>query len=314
MQPIPGPHASMTSSDRATVVDQDGRARSNRIGVLAMTACFAVFMVNDGLVKHASESLPSGQTIFLRGCFSMMLILVVAAVLGQWRTWARIHRPIVYWRAALDGIGSVTYLTALFHMPIGNATAINSTAPLMLTAAAAWWFAEPVGPRRWSAIAIGFLGILLVVQPASEGFNAWALLALAATAINVGRDLLTRRIDPATPALLVTFVGAAGVTVAAGIMTPFDGWETPRPETLLQLLIAAVFLSLGYFLLVIAMRHGEISLVSAFRYSAIPMALLLGWLRWGDVPDTLAWIGIALVIGSGLYILHRERVRRSHRS
>ena len=300
----------MPASQVSGVSDEIARARANRRGILAMTACYALFIVNDALVKDASEGMPGGQTIFLRGCFSMALLAVAALVLGQWRYVARVNRPVIWWRAVLDGLGSVGYLLALFQLPIGNATAINSTAPLMLTAASAWLLGETVGIRRWSAVLVGFIGILLVIQPATDGFNAWSLLALLATALNVARDIVTRRIDHAASVLLVTFVGAIGVTVAAGGVMIFEGWRTPSPGFLLEILLAAMFLSAGYVLLVIAMRSGEVSLVSAFRYTAIPMALVMGWLRWDDVPDPLAWLGIVLLIAAGLYIIHRERVRR----
>jgi len=292
--------------------DAGARAHANRIGMIAMVACFAVFIVNDTLVKDASEGMPSGQTIFLRGCFSTILTFIAACIAGQWRLRAHMQMPVLCGRAAFDAIGSVGYLIALFHLPIGNATAINSTAPLMLTAAAALILGEYVGFRRWSAILVGFLGIVLVIQPASDGFNAWSILALVATAMNIGRDLVTRRIDPGTPALLVTLIGSMGVTIAAGIFMLLEGWKPPSMGYLLELLMASGFLSAGYFLLVIAMRNGEISLVSAFRYTAIPMALLIGWLRWGEIPNALAWLGLCLLVGAGLYVIHRERVRRRH--
>ena len=297
---------------RYVVVSRDpvARARGNRRAIVAMVACFALFLINDALVKTASESLPTGQTIFLRGCFSTLMILVVATALGQWRQRRRLVQPLVSVRAVLDAIGTITYLAALFQMPIGNATAINLSSPLMLTAVAALLLGEHVGWRHWSAVLVGFAGVLLVMQPATDGFNAWSVLALGATVFHVGRDLVTRWIDITTPALLVTLAGALGITIAAGGVTLIEGWVDPPPMALLQLAISAAFLSTAYYLSVIAMRLGEVSVVAPFRYSAIPIALLLGWFQWGEVPDPMSWAGIALLVGAGLYVLHAERTRR----
>jgi drug/metabolite transporter (DMT)-like permease len=300
------------SEPRRVVVPEDPHARAlaNRRGVVAMVGSFALFLVNDALVKLAGELLPGGETIFLRGCMSTLLLLGIVLALGQWPRRAMLRDPRVCARAVLDSVVTITYLMALFNMDLANATVINVSAPLMLTAAAALFLGETVGWRRWTAVAVGFVGVLLVIQPATKGFNAWSLLALFATVVAVLRDLLTRRIDPAMPAALLSLAASIAITFAAGGMTIVDGWETPSWRSLGLLLASSLFLSTGYLVSVVAMRHGEVSVVSAFRYSAIPWALILNFLVWDELPNALGWAGMALLVGSGVYILHRERVRR----
>lgn len=282
----------------------------NRRGILSMIASMVLFICNDALIKHVSESLPTGQIIFLRGLSATLLIATMAVALGAWRQMPAVFDRPVLARAAIDSLGTFLYLLALFNMPIANVTAVNLSVPLMLTVCAAFLLREQVGWRRWSAVVAGFVGVLLVVQPAAAGFNWFALVALAATATHAVRDLLTRRIRAGIPSIIVTLSTAIVVTVAAAGVSAVEGWQPLPMRELLLLIVASAFLSGGYYLVIDCMRHGELSVVAPFRYTAMLWALLLGYFVWGDVPNLLAWIGIALLVGSGLYIFHREQVRR----
>jgi drug/metabolite transporter (DMT)-like permease len=212
-------------------------------------------------------------------------------------------------RALFDSFATMTYLVSLFHLPIANATAINMATPLFITLFAVVAFHERVGAGRWVAIATGFTGVLMVVQPTGAAFNAYALLCLAGTLLHSGRDLVTRTISPSIPSILITFSTAATVTLLAGIWCAFDRWEPVGAQQLALLATASVFLSAGYFLLTVSMRGGEMSLIAPFRYAGLLFALLLGFLVWGDIPNALAWAGIALLVAAGLYVLHGERRR-----
>lgn len=282
----------------------------NRRGILGMIASMVLFICNDALIKHVSESLPTGQIIFLRGLSATLLIATMAVALGAWRQMPAVFDRPVLARAAIDSLGTFLYLLALFNMPIANVTAVNLSVPLMLTVCAAFLLREQVGWRRWSAVVAGFVGVLLVVQPAAAGFNWFALVALAATATHAARDLLTRRIRAGIPSIIVTLSTAIVVTIAAAGVSAIEGWQPLPMRELTLLIVASAFLSGGYYLVIDCMRHGELSVVAPFRYTAMLWALLLGYLVWGDVPNLLAWFGIALLVGSGLYIFHREQVRR----
>ncbi|MCC2634993.1 MAG: hypothetical protein K0S48_2879 [Ramlibacter sp.] len=287
---------------------QAQRAANSR-GVLAMSAGMASFVANDALVKHVSESLPSGQLIFLRGLFATVLLLAVLGAMGLLRDIPRLWERRVLLRAFLDACATLTYLTSLFHLPIGNATAINMATPLFITLFAVIAFKEQVGAARWLAIVTGFTGVLLVVQPSGAAFNAYALLCLGGTLLHAGRDLMTRTIDRGIPSLAITFSTALAVTLLSGLWSLQQEWRPASWQSLGLLATASVFLSIGYFMLTIAMRAGEMSVVAPFRYVGLLFALLLGFVVWGDVPNAVAWAGIALLVGAGLYVLHSERSR-----
>jgi len=206
-------------------------------------------------------------------------------------------------------VATMLYLASLFSLPIANATSINLATPLFITVLAALLLAEQVGWRRWSAILAGFTGVLMVIQPSADGFNVYSLVCLLATLGHAIRDLLTRRIAPGTPSILITLATAASVTLLAGVLSVIDGWQAFGWLQLGTLALASIFLAGGYYWIIDAMRHGEVSLVAPFRYAGLLWALMLGWLIWGGIPNLLAWAGIGLLIGSGLYVLHRERVR-----
>lgn len=285
------------------------RRAANRRGVLAMAAGMASFVANDAIVKLVSQSLPSGQLIFLRGVFATVLLLVVLAAMGLLRDIPLLRDRRVVLRAFLDACATLTYLTSLFHLPIGNATAINMATPLFITLFAVIAFKEQVGGARWLAIVTGFTGVLLVVQPSGAAFNAYALLCLGGTLLHASRDLLTRTIDRAIPSLLITFSTAIAVTLLSGLWSLQQEWRPASWQGLGLLAAASVFLSIGYFMLTIAMRAGEMSVIAPFRYAGLLFALLLGFVVWGDVPNAVAWAGIALLVGAGLYVLHSERSR-----
>lgn len=269
----------------------------------------AGFVVNDAIVKHVSEGMPSAQLIFLRGVLASLLVLGMACALGVRRQLRHALQPRVASRAAVDACATVMYLLSLFHLPLGNATAINLAAPLFMVVFAVWFLKERPGAARWLAVAVGFAGVLCVVQPRSDGFNAWALLCLAGTLFHATRDLLTRRIDPAIPSIVVTLSTAVAVTLLSGAMSLAQGWQPFAPVQLAWLAAASVFLVAGYFLIIQCMRQGEVSLTAPFRYAALLFAVVLGYLVWGDVPNAWAWCGIALLVGSGLYVVHDQRGR-----
>ena len=287
----------------------DALRAANRRGVMAMSAGMASFVSNDALVKFVSQSLPSSQLIFIRGVFATLLLFAISHAMGMTGRIRLLADRKVVLRAALDAFATVTYLTSLFHLPIGNATAINMATPLFITLFAVIAFREQVGTGRWLAILTGFAGVLLVVQPTGAAFNAYALLCLAGTLLHASRDLMTRTIDRSIPSLLVTLSTAVAVTLLSGLWSLGQEWRPASGVDLARLAAASVFLSGGYFLLTIAMRAGEMSVIAPFRYAGLLFALLLGFVVWGDAPNAVAWAGIALLVGAGLYVLHSERRR-----
>ena len=267
----------------------------------------ASFVANDALVKFASQSMPGAQLIFIRGALSALLILAVAHALRTPVSLPHGSRRWVSGRAVVDALATMLYLGSLFHLPIGNAIAITLAAPLFMTLFAAIVLKQQVNVSRWLAVVAGFMGVVLVVQPRADGFNYWALVCLLAALFHAMRDLMTQRINASVPSIVVTLTTALAVTALSGGLTLLQPWQ---PFTLFEfgiLALASAFLAGGYYLMVSAMRLGEISVVGPFRYSGILFALLLGYLVWGDVPNAMAWSGITLLVASGLYVRHNEK-------
>lgn len=283
-----------------------------RRGILAMCLSMATFLVNDTLVKLISERLPMDQIVLIRGLFASAMILAWLAIAEPW-TLRFVRHPgmiRVGWRAAIDAASTFTFLWALFSMPLANVSAIGLSGPLMVTVLAVLFLGERVHWRRWSAIGAGLAGVVMIVQPSGEAFNWFSVVALAATLLGAIRDAMTRRIAQAIPSILVTLATAIAVAGVAGVSVAMRPWTPIAISDVLLLALASLFLIGGYHFVIVAMRVADASVVAPFRYTSILWALLLGYVVWGDVPNLLALAGIAVLVASGLYLLHRERIVR----
>lgn len=288
---------------------QANRRHANRRGIQLMVAAMACFIANDAFVKLVSASLPAAQLILVRGLMASTFVLLVALAMRARITRADLTDRRVLWRAAIDAVSTFGYLLSLFHLPIANAAAINMAAPLFVVALAVPLFHERVDGLRWLAVGAGFAGVLLIVRPSVDGFNGWSLLCLGATLLHAFRDLLTRRIPARIPSLSITLATALCTTVLASAITAPQGWQSMTGRELALIAGAALCLSGGYLLITMSVRAGDISAVAPWRYTGMLWAILLGWILWRELPDALAWGGIALLVAAGLYLMRRERAR-----
>ena len=282
---------------------------ANRRGILYMAAAMVCLVLNDSLMKHLGRSLPVPQMVFVRGVFAVLMVFAVARGTGATTRLPQLADRRVLARAMVDAVGTLLYLVALMHLPLGNATAINLAAPLIMAALGVFVLHERAGAARRAAIGAGFVGVLLVIQPRAQGFNAWALVCLSGTFFQALRELLTRRIDPTVPALLITLASALAVMLLAAAATLAQGWQPVSALQLATLALAAALLATGYFFIVNCMRHGDMTVVAPFRYTGLLVAVLLGWLFWDEVPNALAWAGIAVLLGAGLFLLREGQTR-----
>lgn len=286
-----------------------GRA-PNLVGILAMTGACACFVTGDTFMKLAGETLPTGQLLALRGVFATSLVLMIAFATDALAGWRVVFSPLVLVRSFLELAVSFAFITALTRLPLANISAILQAVPLLVTALAAIVLRDSVGWRRWTATSIGFLGVLLVVQPGPAGFEPASLLALGCVFGVALRDLVTRRIDPAIPTILISLSTTVLVALAGFAVAPFSSaWIAPTPLLWTYIAVASVTYSVGNLLIIMSMRIGEIPVVSPFRYTVMLFAPLLGFAVWGHVPNALACLGGGLVIASGLYTLRREAIR-----
>ena len=280
----------------------------NMRGAGLMMIAMAAFTLNDTAMKTLSGEVPLFQAIFLRGALTTLWLYLLGRAMGglkfrlSRRDWGAISL-----RTFCEGAATFLFLTALFNAPIANITAILQALPLTVALGAALFLGEPLGWRRIIAILVGFAGVLIIVRPGAEGFTVWSLYALAAVGFVTIRDLSVRRMSSHVPSLTVALVGAASITVAAGLISLYCGWVALGGGQVARLALASLFILAGYLSSVMTMRQGEIGFVAPFRYTGILWALVLGWVVFGDWPDNLTLLGAAIIVLMGLFTLWRER-------
>jgi drug/metabolite transporter (DMT)-like permease len=204
--------------------------------------------------------------------------------------------------------GTICFLTALFNMPIANATAILQSMPLAVTLGAALFLGESIGWRRYLAIAIGFIGVIVIIQPGSDGFTVYSLWAVGAVCFMVVRDLTTRRLTRGIPSIFVALTTGIGIIVVGGLVSATQPWATVSGHALVLLAAAAVCLVVAYLFNVMAMRHGEIGFVSPFRYTVLIWAIMLGAVVFSDIPNAMMLVGSTIVVVTGVFTFYRERL------
>ncbi len=290
-------------------------AAHNRRGVIAMSVGMASFVLNDSLVKYVSASLPPAQLIFLRGLLAVLGLAALCTYTGIFQKPREALRHLrerwVWIRSSLDGLASLVYLTAMFHMPLANATAINMASPLLIALLSGLLLGVQVSLRHWLIIATGFAGVLLVVQPQADGFNHWAWVCLGGTLLHALRDVSMRFVPSHTPSLMVTLCTATAATVLAGLWSIWQDWVPMSMTSWACLAGAAVLLSTGYFLLIQSTRSADLTVVAPFRYVGLLTAVVMGYVVWGDIPNALAWGGMLLLVGAGLMMLRSQYVQQT---
>jgi len=305
---LPGPeahlHISMLSSLRTIAAGSD-----NLRGILAMVAAMASFVVGDSMIKFAGHELPPGEMMFVRGLFASAITICVAHATGALRSLYLAMTPLMGLRALGDIGATLLFFLALPRMPFAEVNAVAQFAPLALTAGAAVFLSEAVGWRRWLALVVGLGGVLIIIRPGGQAFDWAALFVIGSVLCVTMRDLLTRHIGLALPALLLTSFSAVSVTLGGLLLLPLETWRMPSGSLLILLAIAGVTVFAGNYWTVLAVRTGEMAVISPFRYVATPFAVVSGYFVFSELPDGITFIGIATVIGAGLYTVHRERLR-----
>lgn len=280
----------------------------NALGSLWMVAAMAGFAVEDMFLKSAARELPVGQILMMFGGGGMIGFAILAARRGEAVLHPAIRTPVLLVRCAFEVAGRLFYTLAIAFTPLSSASAILQATPLVVVMGAALIFGEKVGWRRWTAILVGFVGVLVILRPGVEGFTALSLLAVLGTLGFAGRDLATR----AAPAILSNLqLGIYGfammVPTGAALLAFSGGAAVPSATAALQLAAATGVGVAAYYSLTVAMRTGEVSVVTPFRYTRLVFALVLGVLAFGERPDALTLLGSVIIVGSGLYTLLRTR-------
>ena len=283
---------------------------ANQRGILAIVGCMAAYTVNDVLIKQILKTYPVGEAIFIRGLMSVLLIGAAAVVFGYAAQLRKAMSRRLALRSVFDGLSTAGFIAALAHMRLADLAAVLQIAPLLITALAAAFYRESVGWRRWSAVLVGFTGALLVIKPTPSAFDVWAVLGAFSALCAALREIQTRLIEPQVPTVVIAFWGAAGITCFGVLLGAVEPWQIVATADLIQIFVAALFVATAIFLMVLGFRAVDLSVVAPFRYSYLLTSTLGGYLVFGELPDGWSTVGAVLIVASGVYALHRERVRR----
>jgi drug/metabolite transporter (DMT)-like permease len=302
------------------------RTRDNPIvGVLSLTAGITVFSVQDVIIKLISGAYPVHQAMTIRSLVALPLLLGLVALNGGIATLASRCAPLLLVRGAIMFSSYTSYYLALAALPMATCVALYFAGPLFITVLSALVLHERVDARRWAAVLIGFVGVLVIVRPGSDVFDVAALLPIGAGLAYAVSQTLARKLGEDQSAPVMAFYGngvyiLGGVTLAlifgdGGLATEqhkslaflVRGWATPSLRDLLLMMACGVIAAAGLTLLTQAYRSARASTVAPFEYTAILLSIVYGWVIWAELPNPVSWIGIAVVIGSGLYVLFQER-------
>ncbi|MBI1171700.1 EamA family transporter [bacterium] len=300
------------------------------LGIAAAMCGSAVFSLNDLCIKHLSGAYALHQVILVRAFVGVAFILGFAAVSGQRRIWYT-KRPWMHLlRSSIVMISNATYFLGLAALPLADAAAIGFVAPLLLTMLSVLILREKVGWHRWGAVVVGLIGVVVMLRP--EGQFRWAaVLVLISALCYATTQTMTRMFRDTESAVTINFYTQVAFVVVSSSMGLFVGdghlagspdaslaflfrpWILPVEGDWIYFLGTGLAVAIGGLLMSQAYRMNEAALVAPFEYTSMPLAILWGFVFFGTFPDLQGWVGIALIIGAGLYTLWRETVRRHGR-
>ncbi len=286
-------------------------ARDNLRGILLMIAAMAGFAMEDMFIKWAASDLPTGQILLMIGIVGGAVFAAMARAQGQRTFVASALHPAVVGRNLGEMIGTYGFVTALTLAPLSTVSAVAQAMPLAVTMGAALFLGETVGWRRWTAITVGFFGVLLIIRPGFDGFDPNALWAVLAVFGLGARDVFTRKMPGSITTMQLSVWGFLAVALlGAGMLAASGGGKVPAAAQAGYVGGALAFGIAAYWALTAANRLGEMSVITPFRYSRLIFGLGLGILVFGERPDVMTLLGGLVVIGSGLYTFARERARK----
>ncbi|HEY5598989.1 MAG TPA: DMT family transporter [Kiloniellales bacterium] len=281
------------------------RARATGRGIGLMLLAVVMFATMDVLVKWLGATYPTLQIVFFRSLFAFIplsLFLIRGGGLAALRT----QRLPQHALRSLIGLAALTsFFYAYSQMPLANAVAIGFAAPLFMTALSVPLLGEKVGPRRWLAVLVGFAGVLVIVRPDAGVFAGAAPVALAGTAFYALAMIFVRKLSRTETSASIVFYFTLTCTVVSGAFMPFQ-WVAPDAAGWAMLITVGLIGGLAQMALTNALRLADLSVVAPFDYMALLWTAGFGYLIWNDIPGAHVWLGAAIVIASGIYILYRE--------
>ena len=278
-----------------------------------MILAMAGFAFEDLFIKTLSAHLPVSEIIIILGSTGSIIFLIIAKLQRA----PIVHKDLlnrhVITRTVFELFGALFFVIAIALTPLSSASAILQITPLLVTIGAAVFFRENVGWRRWTAVLIGFIGVLLILRPGFGGFMPASIFALLGAMFLAGRDLATRAMEVKLPSVTIALYAFLAFGISGIFIMPFNSAMIALTSTDIMYFIgASVFGVIAYYSLIIASRIGEMSVISPFRYSRIVFAMLLSILVLKENPDSLTLIGATIIVVSGLYTFLRENVLKQN--
>jgi len=280
----------------------------NLRGILFMILAMAGFALEDLFIKLLSSHLPVSQILIIIG-FSGTAVFLIIALLTHEPILQRslLTKPVII-RTFCELFAALFFVSALALTPLSSVASILQATPLMVTMGAAVFFGEKVGWRRWSAVMIGFIGVLLILRPGFDSFMPASLLAVVATIFIAVRDLVTRTMQFEISTTTVSMYAFLACGISGFIAIPFYSAMVIPSSTEIMYLISATFVGvIGYYAVVLATRNGDLSIIAPFRYSRLVFAMLLSIVILAERPDLLTLSGTAIIVLSGVYTFIREK-------
>lgn len=280
--------------------------QANLTGIALMCAGVFCLSINDAIAKTLTEDYTAWQIAFLRNVIALPVVLLITLRMGGTAA-LRSYRPVTHlWRGALWVIGTFCFFTSLKYLGLAEATALIFVAPVLVTALSALIFREEVGARRWTAVLLGLLGVVIVVRPGGEAFQPAALLVLGTAFLYALMLLSARFVDPRESVwTLSLYLTGSGALIGVFIQ-PFI-WVPVAPDDLWLFGGSAIFGTAGMTMMTQAFRFATPAVVAPLDYTALIWASILGYVFWAEIPDLFTYLGAAVIIASGIYIVMRER-------
>jgi len=278
--------------------------QKNLAGIMTMCGGVAALCINDALAKSLMDHYSPIQIIFLRNIIALPFAFLVALKMGGSRSLRSSRVHVHFMRGVVWIAATVMFFTSIHHLGLAEATALAFVAPLFITALSAIFIAR-VGWRRWLAVSVGFMGVLVIVRPGAATFELISLLPIA-TALAYALLMLSARFvdtrETMSTLLLYLSLTSAILTCIPALFV----WTSVRSEDIWLFVAIAAFGSVGITMITQAFRFAEAPTVAPFDYTALIWATALGWLFWGETPDMLTFVGAGIITASGLFVIFRE--------
>lgn len=283
-----------------------------QLGIALIISAMLIFALQDGITKHLSTTYAAPQILWIRFSFFVVFALAYSMRTKPLRACLTSNAPVLQIIRSLLIVAEIgIFILAVRHLPLAETHALFATFPLIATAIAAIFLKEAVGIRRWSAIVVGLLGVVIILRPGAAAIAPAALLALLCAVMFAGYQVITRFVSKYDDSeTSVTYMAVVGL-VAMTALVPFY-WKMPDAHGWMWLLTLAVTAALGHFLLIIALQFAPASLLQPFNFTLLVFASTVGYFAFGDVPDLWTVTGAIVIVGSGIYTVHRERKRGSN--